>query len=469
MARASTAPSLLLGGGESGGLAVGALAVDAGRAARADGLAVRWTALRRRNRSAASAARPRAASAAPTVRSSAASAAAAATRAAATAAARRPSAAESFGSFGGAPPSSFSSAGGARFSSFSSSSSNPSSSDGASPLPFGGGDRRPGSFGAGRASSFGGPRGGSSGSLLRGSGKHLHDDEEVEEEAGAPGAEEERPLRTSGDAKRARNLADEPARAADETRSSRRCCRPSPSTTRTKTARPRCRRPPRPSPRPTWGSTRSGAASVDDLRRIIDTNRTLPPAIREAIHYRLGQLRRLAGSRVSAAKLLNERRDLFDGLGGGTARRPTTRGRKMKSKDRARPGVLLDDRSEASSDDDSDVPSRRERERNPQPRSFAPLTMQHIPSVERGFEHPVGPRVDGDRAIAGIAIETADIAAGIVEAHQPMHALDRRICGVDRPFRRRVRCARTVDFNESAEKRPCAPHAVSVHTPPRSA
>ena len=59
--------------------------------------------------------------------------------------------------------------------------------------------------------------------------------------------------------------------------------------------------------------------------------------------------------------------------------------------------------------------------------------------VKRGFQHLIGPGVDGDAPVAGLAIEPANVAVRIVEAHQPMDLCHRGKRLIDRLCRRRAR------------------------------
>ena len=89
---------------------------------------------------------------------------------------------------------------------------------------------------------------------------------------------------------------------------------------------------------------------------------------------------------------------------------------------------------------------------------------------QRGFQHLIGPGIDGNAAFASLAIEPANIAVRIMETHQAMNFVDDRECRIDRLFRRRARRAGAADFDESAKKGPCAANAIGcVHTLPKSA
>ena len=89
---------------------------------------------------------------------------------------------------------------------------------------------------------------------------------------------------------------------------------------------------------------------------------------------------------------------------------------------------------------------------------------------QRSLQHSIGPGIDGDVALARLAIEPANIAVRIVETHQAMNFVDDREGRVNRTFRRRRRCTGAADFDERAEKGPCAANAIGcVHTLPESA
>ena len=86
------------------------------------------------------------------------------------------------------------------------------------------------------------------------------------------------------------------------------------------------------------------------------------------------------------------------------------------------------------------------------------------------IQHLIGPGIDGNAAFARLAIQPANVAVRIVETHQAMNFVDDRERRIDRPFRRRARCAPAADFDESAEKWLRAANAIGcVHKQPKSA
>jgi hypothetical protein len=57
-----------------------------------------------------------------------------------------------------------------------------------------------------------------------------------------------------------------------------------------------------------------------------------------------------------------------------------------------------------------------------------------------------------------ISIDRRDVASGIMKAHQPIHALNRRESAIDRAMQVRLVSALRHDVNECAEERPRPSH-----------
>ncbi len=72
---------------------------------------------------------------------------------------------------------------------------------------------------------------------------------------------------------------------------------------------------------------------------------------------------------------------------------------------------------------------------------------------ERDIENLEGPWMHRDGLDAGIAVEPADVAFLVVEAHEPVHGCDRRECGLDRPVHLGRRRSGNGDLDERPEQR----------------
>jgi hypothetical protein len=89
--------------------------------------------------------------------------------------------------------------------------------------------------------------------------------------------------------------------------------------------------------------------------------------------------------------------------------------------------------------------------------------------VHGGLKHLIGPWMDLDHPRRGVAVQAADVAAGLVEAHQAVHRGDRierrlngglqRIAGGRDARDSRESRARSGDLDEGAEQRPGAADA----------
>ena len=84
--------------------------------------------------------------------------------------------------------------------------------------------------------------------------------------------------------------------------------------------------------------------------------------------------------------------------------------------------------------------------------------------IECHIENRVGPGMHGDRFGTGIAVEAADVAVLVVEAHEPVHRRDRCERRLDGRFHRDRRRAGDGDFDERPEQRARTAHAVSLRS-----
>ena len=69
-----------------------------------------------------------------------------------------------------------------------------------------------------------------------------------------------------------------------------------------------------------------------------------------------------------------------------------------------------------------------------------------------------GPAIHGHRLVSRATVEPRDIAAGILEAHQAMHARDGLECGIHGRLENRIGTAVRLDLDIGAKQRTCTAH-----------
>jgi hypothetical protein len=82
-----------------------------------------------------------------------------------------------------------------------------------------------------------------------------------------------------------------------------------------------------------------------------------------------------------------------------------------------------------------------------------------VVEIAGGFEHLIGPIMNLHWLRRGAPVEPADIAIGLVKAHQSMHRGDGRERGLDSSLRRVKRRSRNRNLDECAEQRTHAANA----------